>query len=302
MKSRLIGTAAGLAMLLSSATAFAQDGEGDSSQTTQSQVEIGEQFTMTLAVSAPPGAAVEIDPANPSWAGIELVRVTSQEATPANDVTIHTFEIVVAGFLPGDGQIQAAVTIIESGVGTTRLLPPVRIAVFATLPPDAALELSPLAPAAGVDGAESPFLWPAIFGGGFLGIAAAALGIVMASRWMAARRPERVVEVEEEPLLIPDLGRAERLIDSDPVGAYKTLAATIRNVITERYGVPATSMTAREIQGRMEASGVDRWQARLVAGLLQECEQVVYGGYRPAAERRHADLSMAREIISGATP
>lgn len=300
MKAGLIGAAAGLAILLSTATALAQDGEGDSAQTTRSQAEIGEQFTMTLAVTAPTGAAVEIDPANASWAGVELVRVTSQEATTANDVTIHTFEIIVAGFLPGDGQVQPAVTIIEAGTGTTRLLPPVRIAVFSTLPSDAPLELSPIAPAVGVDGAESPFLWPAIFGGGFLGIAAVALGIVAASRWVAARRPEPVVEVEDEPLILPDLGRAERLIDTDPVGAYKTLAATVRNVITERYGVPATSMTAREIQGRMESSGVDRWQARLVAGLLQECEQVVYAGYRPATERRRADLSMAQEIIDGA--
>jgi hypothetical protein len=50
----------------------------------------------------------------------------------------------------------------------------------------------------------------------------------------------------------------------------------------------------------METSGADRFAARLVGGLLEECDSVVYAGYRPAAERRRADLTMAREIVEGA--
>ena len=34
-----------------------------------------------------------------------------------------------------------------------------------------------------------------------------------------------------------------------------------------------------------------------VGGLLEECDSVIYAGYRPAAERRQADLTMAREIV-----
>jgi hypothetical protein len=34
-----------------------------------------------------------------------------------------------------------------------------------------------------------------------------------------------------------------------------------------------------------------------VGGLLEECDAVVYAGYRPASERRLADLNMAREIL-----
>ena len=49
----------------------------------------------------------------------------------------------------------------------------------------------------------------------------------------------------------------------------------------------------------MEAEGVDRWQSRLVRGLLDECDQVIYAGYRPAMERRTADLGIARELLEG---
>ncbi|MGE5595616.1 MAG: hypothetical protein ACM3S1_06215, partial [Hyphomicrobiales bacterium] len=87
------------------------------------------------------------------------------------------------------------------------------------------------------------------------------------------------------------------LLHADPVAAYRSLAALVRGFIAERYGFPAHALTTGELQQRMEAQGVDRWQARLVGGLLEECDSVVYAGYRPAPERREADLTVAQEIL-----
>jgi hypothetical protein len=67
--------------------------------------------------------------------------------------------------------------------------------------------------------------------------------------------------------------------------------------VGSRYGVPATALTTSELRARIESSGADRFQARLVGGFLEECDSVVYAGYRPASERRRADLTMAREIV-----
>ena len=47
----------------------------------------------------------------------------------------------------------------------------------------------------------------------------------------------------------------------------------------------------------MDEGGIDRFQGKLAGNLLEECDAVVYAGYRPAAERRHADLTMARELV-----
>ena len=99
--------------------------------------------------------------------------------------------------------------------------------------------------------------------------------------------------------LPPTLTGAEGLIDSDPVGAYRTLSSVVRGALGSKYGFPASSLTTPELKRRMESAGVDRWQARLVGGLLEECDAVVYAGYRPAGERRNADLNMAREIVEG---
>ena len=70
----------------------------------------------------------------------------------------------------------------------------------------------------------------------------------------------------------------------------------MKSELARRYGLRATALTSSELRRRLEAEG-DRWQARLVGGLLEECDSVIYAGYRPAAERRQADLTMAREIV-----
>jgi hypothetical protein len=94
---------------------------------------------------------------------------------------------------------------------------------------------------------------------------------------------------------------AEALLEHDPVAAYRQLAAIVRGVLGRQYSFPAKALTTRELARRMEAEGVDRWQSRLVSGLLEECDAVVYAGYRPALERREADLNMAREIVEAAS-
>jgi hypothetical protein len=94
----------------------------------------------------------------------------------------------------------------------------------------------------------------------------------------------------------PDLQGAEQLLHSDPVSAYRLMSSVVKNELARRYGVRATALTSSELRRRLETDG-DRWEARLVGGLLEECDSVIYAGYRPAAERREHDLTMAREIV-----
>jgi hypothetical protein len=112
-----------------------------------------------------------------------------------------------------------------------------------------------------------------------------------------ASRPRAIPASVEEAPPTTDLSGAAASLNSDPVAAYRTLASTVRAALASRYGFPARALTTTELERRMEAEGVDRWQARLVGGLLEECDAVVYAGYRPASERRLADLNMAREIL-----
>ena len=296
MKRLLVALCAMVAGIVPAA-ALAQAGDG--ARLLASQSLIGQQSTLELTVVTAKDASVEVDPAAASWNGVEVVRIESASATPAGDRTTHSLRLTVAPFTPGNIQFAASVNVISGATVEARVMPPVRLSVLTTLPAGAPLELSPLAGPEAIGGAESPLLKPAIG----LGAAAALvvtglLGVwltkVFRRRLRAARPP-----VEEAPAPPPGIQGAEGLLHHDPVAAYRSLAATIRAAIGDRYGFPAFALTTAELQRRMEGHGVERWQARLVSGLLEECDAVVYAGYRPAAERREHDLTMAREILAG---
>lgn len=294
---------AGAALLLALAVVLASgqlpveaQGAGDSTRLSAGTALTGEQLQLTIEVLAPDGSTVEPDPANPSWAGIEIVRIVSSSAVDAGDSTLHTLELAVAGFVPGERSFQPAVFVVTGAETSGRLLPRAELSIIPTLAPGDPLEISPVPPPSGIDGAQSPLVWPAAVTGGLAAASLATLAVWWAGRRLLARAPAPAA-VPATPA--PSLDTAEALLDADPAGAYRTLAATVRETLGLRYGFPARALTTREMDRRMLAAGVDRWQARLVTGLLEECDAVVYAGYRPAAERRAADLTMAREIVEG---
>ena len=292
---------AGLVAAVLCVTVAAAD-DGDSAAVSRPQVRIGEQIRLVLEVVTPPGSTVEVDPGSTAWAGVEVVRIESVASLPHGDQVLHRIQLVVAGFLPGERGFQPAVNVVSGNVVAPRLLPAVKLTVVGTLPADAPLELSALPPPSAVAGAESAFLAPAIAAGVAAGAIVAALLIFLAGRAAVRAALLRPPPPEVLPAPMPvDIDGAASFIDSDPVRAYRTLASVVRNLIAHRYGFPAFALTTAELQRRMEAEGVDRWQSRLVGGLLQECDAVVYAGYRPASERRQADLNMAREIVEGAS-
>jgi hypothetical protein len=271
---------------------------GDTAIVNVAQLRIGERATLTLTVHAATAAQVEVDPAADSWNGVEVLRIAK---TATRDLgggqSLFTLDVVIAPFVPGAGTFTPQVNVIESGVVTPRALPSVSWNVIAVLGPNDPLTLSPSPGPRAIEGAQSPLLLPAIIGGAI--VAAAVLGLVvfLVGRWLLRPRPARVVAAPVEAAA-PSLAAVEAIIDTDPVGAYRTLGGAVKAVLAKEYGFAAGALTTQELRQRMESFGVDRWQARLVGGLLEECDAVVYAGYRPAAERRRADLAMAQEIVS----
>ena len=298
MKRRmLLATLAMVLMLGSLPFESALADEGDRSSMQVSELFVGQRAVITLEVSAPAGATVEVDPAAPSWNGVEVIAVVPSAPEPTGESALFRFVVTVAPFRIGEGSFTPAVTILTADGVNRRELPPLAWRVVPTLSPGSPAEISPLSPPVSISGAESPLLRPAVA----LGIAAM-LGIITWVTVFAARRlqrrlasrPTAPVPVAAQPL---DLDELEPLLDRDPVAGYRTLAALVRNVIGREYGFPASALTTTEVRRRMEGSGANRFQSRLVGGFLENCDAVVYAGYRPAGERRQADLTMAREIV-----
>lgn len=286
---------AALAAMAVALPAIAQDA-GDRVELVDGVSLIGEQHRLVIEVVTPPGATVEVDPGAAGWNDIQVIAVSPASNTPDGDRVRQRIELTIAPFQPGEQTFTPTVNIVDGAEITSRTLPSVSWNVVATLPPDAVLELSPLPPPAAIAGAEPRWLRPLIATGAALGVL-----IIGTAGWFVARRiaqrPQPEEPVPYDLLPVPSLVGAERLISHDPVGAYRQLAAIVRSYIARQYGFPAYALTTGELEQRMETHGVDRWQARLVGGLLQECDSVVYAGYRPALERREADLTMAREIV-----
>jgi hypothetical protein len=294
---RTLAAALGAGVLFACTALIAAADEGDRTAAAATALFIGQQTTLDIELVTPAGATVEVDALHPSWQGAEVIRLVSHTVAPEGGAERHAIRLVIAPFFPGDQEIRPAFFVETDGAIVERLGAPLRWTVLSSLPADAALELSPLAPPRAIAGAESPLLRPALAVAAVLAAAAVVAAAWAAGRWLSSRPRPASVPAEPQGPPLPALQPAEELIDNDPAAAYRHVAAAVRSAIAMRYGVPAIAMTSGEIRGRLEAQGIDRWEARLVAGLLEQCDAVVYAGYRPALERRRADLVTAREII-----
>ncbi len=296
---------AGLAVMLVFAAAAlfhpppALADEGDSARIVTPSLFLGQQTTLIIEVATSASATVELDPAAASWNGIEVVRLGKTTVRPAGGGVIQRMEIVVAPFQLGTRPFAPAVTVIDGGVVTPRQLPAVALRVASTLGENPKLQLTPLPVPRGITGAESPLLKPAIALGGLAAAAGVFALVYFGGGWLR-RRPVRTPSTSPEPAYAAEVGVTEDEIDADPVTAYRSLAATVRASIARKYGLPAQALTTMELRRRMAEGGFDRFQGKLVGNLLDECDAVVYAGYRPATARRRADLTMAREIVEGA--
>lgn len=292
MKRVVLGTLALAALLVLPAAPASAD---DTAELGRRSSLIGEHIALRLRVLAPEGASVELAPGTPGWNGVEVVSVEDVQQVKQQEGVLWLIDARVAAFAPGEIAFQPSVAIISGSDAVIRSLPAVALEVAGTLAPDAPLELSPLAPPREIAGAESPLLRPALYGGGALGVLLLALLLWFVGRLVARRlrRTEPAVEAEPVP---QTLAGAEQIIDTDPVAAYRLMSLIVKSELARRHGLRATALTTGELGKRLEVES-NRWEARLVTGLLEECDSVIYAGYRPAAERRQADLNMAREIV-----
>ncbi len=293
---RLAVLGALVAALALPALAGAQDPEATLSR---SRAAVGEPVVLTIVLDTPAGAAVEVDPAGESWGEVRVIRILSQEAVAVSAGLHHRIEALVAPFAPGAVSFRPAVIVTTDAGPMPVELPALTLDVPSSLAPGEPLTLSPLPPPVRIEGARSPLLWPAIGVGAFAAAVAALATAAFALRWWR-NRPRAAGETPEPPPAPVDvLANAAFLLEVDAAGAYRAISNAVRHVLGERYEFPAQSLTTSELETRMAAAGVDGWEERMARELLRECDAVVYAGYRPAVERRVADLRIAREIVGG---
>ncbi len=299
---RCLALAGALALLLASPlAAAAQAPDAVDAALARPAARIGEPVLLTLTLIAPADAAVELDPSAPSWGDVRVLRVRAWESAAVDGGVRHRIEVLVAPFAPGALAFAPALRVVTDAGPAALRGPSLSLNAPSALAPGEPLTISPPPPLAGIGGGQSPLLWPAVGAVALAAVALVAAAAALGLRWWR-RRPRAVGEPAPEVVPAPAaaLDAAEALLAADAAGAYRAIAGAVRRDLGERYAFPARSLTTGELEPRMEAAGVDGWEARLARELLRECDAVVYAGYRPAPERRRADLAVARELVGRA--
>jgi hypothetical protein len=270
-------------------------------------VRVGERTHLVVSVLHGPDLLVSAsDPRLVD--GLELIEALPSVTAPAREGLITTFRYVMTSFALGELQ-PGAVRIswlTADGSGGSITAPAPALAIRTEVPsPDAALR--PLKPQATIAGAQPA--WQRPVAGGVL--AFALIGVVA---WFWLHWRERTQE-EDRRLEAPPSGPEERararlgglteaglLAEGDFDGFYGGISTIVRGYLEERFAFRAMAMTTVELQQRMEDRGVERWQARLVAGLLDRCDAAVYAHRNPDPASADHDLTVAFEIVELSRP
>ena len=300
--------AAGVAVARVPAAFAANPAVTDLSVELPDELTVGDRVRFVVTVEADEGTVVTLAPGSlPPQLELATLPAARSRSIGSGRVRIElAFE--AAPFVPGPIDVPGLRLRYQGRDGASGELvtPPTSLRVESVLARTDDRDLRDLKPQLEIGAAQATAWWP--FG---VGVAA---GVVMlaAAFGLLRRRLRKPVIVPTEPLAaLTAEDRARAQLDragpdfattGDYVTYYSALGATVRSYLTERFAFPAFALTTREMQEQMVSEGMDRWQARLVAGLLAQCDAVVFAHYRPAHERADADLTAAYEIVEMTRP
>ena len=267
---------------------------------------VGDRLTLTIAVEHSDGVTIVNAPTyGADFGGLDLIDVTPPVTTQLSPgLQRTTFVYTLAAFRTGSFTVPAITLGWDDGQtpGGTFSTDARTITINSVLAPGDT-SLRPLKPQLDVPQAAPSPVVPALVVA-FLAVFTAA-GYVMYFRIVAIPPPVPAALAPPLPAAPPhdraraslDALAAAGTAETDPAEYYARIAGTVRRYLSERFGVAAYAMTRTEIAAGMTAAGIDRWPARLAANLLEQCESVEFAGFRPAPERRAADLAAAYEIV-----
>ncbi len=267
-------------------------------------VTIGDVVVLGVRVEHPDSVVVTVP--LPALADAEVRNTgetTSTTMPDGSQVTETTFRYQVFALGPIESAPVEVRWIDEEGASGAFEVSGAQVTVVSVRAPgDEALR--PLKPLLGIEGAPPAWLVP---GAVALGVLVLVALIALAVWKIRGRTPE----VELRPLDVPERSARERLAavqyaalpdEAEFQRFYGTIAAVVREYLGERFGFNAMALTSSELEVRMTSHGVDRWQARLVSGLLDRCDRAVYARQYPDPASADHDLTVAFEIVELSRP
>jgi len=273
----------------------------------RTRVTVGDPIALTVVVKHAAGVTIDTTSIDDQLGSLEPLGSDPPEDKSSGAGMELRLRYKVAVYHAGNAELPVLVFSYTSPDGSqqqARSKAPIAIAIQSVLPAGAdPQDIRGLKPQAALSG--PPSASPALL----LGAGVAAV-VVMLSGMIAMLLLRRRHSVPVPAPAYAATARAEldrimalRLLENgDLVEHYRLIAACIRRYLADRFGFPALALTSGELNAQMERHGIERWPARIISGLLSECDAVTYARYHPAAPRAEADNAMAFQIIDETDP
>ena len=266
----------------------------------------GDQTKLRVAVTHPARTVLQFpDAAAIQSDDVEVIRTQPGTGARALDGTQTTVtEYVLAGFAPGVyalPDLKVGYTTADGEKGTVVAKAPQRLTVESVLANTPNASLRDIKPP--VEIARPPGVVTRPLATAALAAAAVVLALLVMRRLLRHRRitiPRLAPALTPEQAVRAALGDAAALVSgpSPNYGAfYTTVSTAVRDYLERRTTLPVRAYTTRELRRHMEISGTDRWHARIILGLLDECDAVKWAHYAPDHARSGRALTMAYEVV-----
>lgn len=265
---------------------------------------IGDHVTLSIIVRS--GDDVLVEAAAPQLDHVDLLTTDPPATTPQpGGGVVTTFTFVLQPFRVGainTGALRLRWLRADGSTGTIAV-PGATMRILAVRAPDDET-LRALKPQANVPGAPPAWVRPAIAAAVATALLAAAAAVALLLR---LRRRAEEAPGPDTTLERAARGQLDGLAAAAPPGGdyqayYGGMALAVRAYLGARFGFNAHALTTTELERRMVAHGVDRWQARLVGGLLERCDAAIYARRYPDPASADHDLTVAYEIVELSRP
>ncbi|MCH8161749.1 MAG: hypothetical protein IIB88_07620 [Chloroflexi bacterium] len=270
------------------------------------RVTVGDRITLTITVEHDTEVAVSAPDAHEAFEPLDLIEVLPPETRDVGGGRMESvFSFELSAFLIGEIELKP-IAITADGLEVLHVQPEAIFVESVVLPdaaPDMAAQLRGLKAPLEAGTGPPKWIWAALFMAGFAAVSVFTMGL---ARVPTLRAPSASKPAPSPPEQSPDDAALEvfdqiadsLLLDKGELSEYyRRIGESLRGYIAHRFGVPASAMTPRELEERLEATSMSKLAARQAVATLEQCQSVQFAGYVPARERAEADLMAAAEIV-----
>ena len=271
---------------------------------TQTSLKVGDQIGLRLTVTHPSDIHVEFPILYDKLGQLEVLGARQLDSLRNTDgAQVSAMEYTITGFVPGRYQIPPlSVTYVDPQgeqhtITAADELPLEIVSLLAALP-DA--QLRDIKPPVVIP--QAPIAYDRTLA--LVALCVGSLGLVVLAyrSWPRGLRPALIPAAALAPEMaarqeLERIARLDLLARRDYTTYYGLISSCIRRYLDARFDLHALGSTTEELRRTMESLRLDRWQARVIRGLLEECDAAKWARYEPVHARAERALTIAFEIV-----